>query len=122
MKFKPTKKKISGQNYIPSVIEPSFGIGRIIYCILEHSFWIRKSNSDEEKDAKKKTGTTIARAVLSLSPTIAPYKAVILPQSQNSQFNTFIKKISSDMAALGISHRVDDSGQVITEKKIQLTV
>lgn len=26
------------------------------------------------------------------------------------------------MAALGISHRVDDSGQVITEKKIQLTV
>jgi glycyl-tRNA synthetase len=27
--------------YTPHVIEPSFGIGRILYAILEHSFWTR---------------------------------------------------------------------------------
>ena len=29
------------QKYVPSVIEPSFGIGRIITCIFEHSFKMR---------------------------------------------------------------------------------
>ena len=33
--------KMSGQNYVPSVIEPSFGIGRIMYCVLEHNFYSR---------------------------------------------------------------------------------
>lgn len=29
------------REYTPNVIEPSFGIGRILYCLLEHSFWTR---------------------------------------------------------------------------------
>jgi glycyl-tRNA synthetase len=29
------------REYVPNVIEPSFGIGRILYCLLEHNFWIR---------------------------------------------------------------------------------
>lgn len=35
-------KKLNGQNFTPSVIEPSFGIGRIIYAIFEHSFYTRE--------------------------------------------------------------------------------
>ena len=31
----------SVRQYIPNVIEPSFGIGRIIYCLLEHLYWHR---------------------------------------------------------------------------------
>ena len=40
-------KKVSGRNFTPSVIEPSFGIGRIMYCMFEHSFYVRKD--DEQK-------------------------------------------------------------------------
>ncbi len=29
------------EEYIPSVIEPAFGIGRIMYSMLEHNFKIR---------------------------------------------------------------------------------
>ena len=29
-------QKLSGRNFTPSVIEPSFGIGRIMYCMFEH--------------------------------------------------------------------------------------
>ena len=29
------------REYVPNVIEPSFGIGRIIYCLLEHAYWQR---------------------------------------------------------------------------------
>lgn len=30
--------------YTPNVIEPSFGIGRILYCLLEHVFWTRSGD------------------------------------------------------------------------------
>ena len=36
-----TTKKVSGQSYTPSVIEPSFGIGRIMYCMMEHCYYTR---------------------------------------------------------------------------------
>lgn len=29
------------RDYTPNVIEPSFGIGRILYCLLEHVYWHR---------------------------------------------------------------------------------
>jgi glycyl-tRNA synthetase len=36
------KKRLAGRNFVPSVIEPSFGIGRILYCIFEHSYYTRE--------------------------------------------------------------------------------
>lgn len=36
--FKREKKKVHVEEIIPSVIEPSFGIGRIFYALLENSF------------------------------------------------------------------------------------
>ncbi len=32
--------------FTPHVIEPSFGIGRIMYCILEHNFRQRSNKND----------------------------------------------------------------------------
>jgi len=43
--FARDQKTMLEEKFIPHVIEPSFGIGRIIYCIFEHSFKMR------EKDA-----------------------------------------------------------------------
>jgi glycyl-tRNA synthetase len=37
---KVTKKQATYE-YIPNVIEPSFGIGRILYSLIEHNFWQR---------------------------------------------------------------------------------
>jgi glycyl-tRNA synthetase (class II) len=34
-------KFVAGQHITPGVIEPSFGIGRILYAVLEHAYWIR---------------------------------------------------------------------------------
>lgn len=30
------------RNFTPSVIEPSFGVGRILYCLFEHAFYARE--------------------------------------------------------------------------------
>jgi len=34
------------EDVLPSVIEPSFGIGRIMYSILEHNFHIREGDEN----------------------------------------------------------------------------
>lgn len=76
---KSTSKTVHVEEIIPSVIEPSFGIGRIMYSLLEHSFRMR--DGDE------------ARNYLSLPPIIAPLKCSVLPLSNNQDFIPFIKKI-----------------------------
>jgi hypothetical protein len=34
--------QVSGRTFTPAVIEPSFGIGRIMYCMFEHAFYSRE--------------------------------------------------------------------------------
>ena len=33
------------REYIPNVIEPSFGIGRILYSLMEHAYWTREGDA-----------------------------------------------------------------------------
>ena len=37
----------SCRRFIPSVIEPSFGIGRILYCMFEHAYYQRESSEEK---------------------------------------------------------------------------
>ncbi|KAF0852831.1 Glycine--tRNA ligase 1 [Andalucia godoyi] len=93
-------KRIHGQTFTPSVIEPSFGLGRILYSLLEHAYYVR-GGEDE------------ARAVLSLSPLIAPYKVALLPLSANDAFSAILGEIRRSLSAVGVSCKVDDSGSSV---------
>ncbi|CAO1341939.1 unnamed protein product [Diamesa hyperborea] len=92
---KTASKTVHVEEIIPSVIEPSFGIGRIMYALLEHSFKMR--DGDE------------ARCYFSLPPVVAPLKCSVLPLSNNQEFAPFTKKISTNLTRLDVSHKVDDS-------------
>ncbi|XP_062548703.1 glycine--tRNA ligase isoform X2 [Armigeres subalbatus] len=92
---KTTSKTIHVEEITPSVIEPSFGVGRIMYSLLEHSFQMREG--DEQ------------RGYFSLPPIVAPLKCSVLPLSNNAEFVPFVKKISSALTNVDISHKVDDS-------------
>lgn len=76
---KTTSKTIHVEEIIPSVIEPSFGIGRIMYALLEQSFQMREG--DEQ------------RCYFALPAVIAPIKCSVLPLSNNVEFQPFIKQI-----------------------------
>lgn len=93
LQVKRYQKTVHVEEIVPSVIEPSFGIGRIIYAIWEHNFVVR--------DAQ--------RTYLSLPSVIAPYKCSVLPLSSNDEFKPLIKKISGLLTSVGVSHKVDDS-------------
>ena len=73
------KKTVHVEEIIPSVIEPSFGIGRVMYAVFEHNF--RKREGDE------------MRTFLSLPPVVAPLKCSVLPLSGNNEFVPFVKKL-----------------------------
>ncbi|ELQ74404.1 Glycyl-tRNA synthetase, class II tRNA synthetase [Trachipleistophora hominis] len=60
LEYKRSENTIHVEDFIPSVIEPSFGIGRLFYSLVEQVYWERRD--DEE------------RSVLSLSPVVAPYQ------------------------------------------------
>ncbi|XP_065557618.1 LOW QUALITY PROTEIN: glycine--tRNA ligase-like [Artemia franciscana] len=88
-------KKVHVENFVPSVIEPSFGIGRILYVILEHNFGVR------EGDEK--------RTFLKLPPIVAPYKCCVLPLSNKPDFMPFVKQISQDLEDQEIPSEVNTS-------------
>ena len=46
-KYKTVKK--TTEQYIPSVIEPSFGIDRILVSIFEHTYYSREENNESNK-------------------------------------------------------------------------
>lgn len=91
--IKRYQKTLYVEEIVPSVIEPSFGIGRIMYAIWEHNF--------KERDAQ--------RTYLALPPVIAPYKCSVLPLSTNDEFKPFTRKLSLMLTNAGISHKIDDS-------------
>lgn len=92
---KSTSKTVHVEEIIPSVIEPSFGIGRIMYSLLEHSF--RAREGDEQRN------------YFSLPSSVAPLKCSVLPLSNNPDFTPYIKRISSALTRVDVSHKVDDS-------------
>ena len=51
VEIKRYEKVIHVEEVVPSVIEPSFGIGRILYAVLEHSF--RQREGDEQRNVSR---------------------------------------------------------------------
>lgn len=97
VEYKTIKESV--RNFIPNVIEPSFGMGRIFYALLEHSFWAR----EEDKE----------RGVLSLPPLVAPFKVLIVPISSNEQLSPIAVQLSKRLRSAGIPSRIDDSSATI---------
>jgi glycyl-tRNA synthetase len=91
--------------FTPSVIEPSFGIGRIIYCLYEHSFYTRPSKDGDEK-----------LNVFRFTSLVAPIKCTVFPLVQNSEYEAVAKKIAKSLIAFGISNKIDETGASIGKR------
>ncbi|XP_061337119.1 glycine--tRNA ligase, mitochondrial 1 [Gastrolobium bilobum] len=99
------KKKEHQRVFIPSVIEPSFGIGRIIYCLFEHSFYMRPSKAGDEQ-----------LNVFRFPSFVAPIKCTVFPLVQNQKYEEVAKDISKSLTAAKISHKIDITGTSIGKR------
>ncbi|KAJ1968186.1 Glycine--tRNA ligase 1, mitochondrial [Dispira parvispora] len=95
--------KRSVREFIPNVIEPSFGVGRILYAVIEHSYWVR-----EEGDGQ--------RGVLSFPTCVAPFKCLVLPLSNSEVFTPMVKELAGALRRMGIPAKVDDSSASIGKR------
>ncbi|UJR15719.1 hypothetical protein I4U23_002654 [Adineta vaga] len=93
------EKTVQVEEFTPSVIEPTFGFGRIMYVMLEHNFHIRREDSQ--------------RKYFILPSSIAPYKCAILPLSSHLALLPFIKQISELLTQAGLAHKIDSSNAAI---------
>lgn len=103
--FRTESKMVSGKSLYPSVIEPSFGVGRILWCLWEHCYYVREG----EDDADAQT----VRGVLALPGCVAPVKCCVLPLSKNVVFEQLVAEVRQKLSAAGLVNRVDDSGSSI---------
>ncbi|KAG9148884.1 hypothetical protein Leryth_024639 [Lithospermum erythrorhizon] len=99
------KKKEHQRVFTPSVIEPSFGIGRIIYCLYEHTFDSRPSKDGDEQ-----------LNFFRFPPLVAPIKCTVFPLVQTQEYEDVAKSISKSLAAAGLSYKIDITGTTIGKK------
>ena len=89
------KEKISGSKIVPHVIEPSYGVDRMLYAVLDHSY------------SKKDDYVT-----LRLNGLVAPIKVGIFPLMSKDGLDEIASKIVADVSRAGLMAHYDDSGSI----------
>jgi len=104
--FAEETTKISGETIVPHVIEPSYGIDRIFYSVIEHAFLeekLGKSEDDEEEDA---------RIIMKLQNEVAPVQVAILPLLSREELIQHARSIENRLRTKGLLVSYDDSGTI----------
>lgn len=97
--FSTEKRTVVESKYTPSVIEPSYGIGRILYAVLEHAFSQR--DGDEQ------------RCVMAFRPTVAPVKVGIYRLINHAPFDPVVARVKDLLHSQDITCKVDSSSGTV---------
>jgi len=116
--FETIIEEVHGENIIPHVIEPSFGIDRITYSLLEHSYFeeevketeIRDKDIDKDESEDENNGSK--RIVLRLPHEVAPIQAAVLPLLSRDELINPGNEIVLKLRKKGILVSFDDSGTI----------
>ena len=93
---------VLAREYVPNVIEPSFGIGRIFYCLVEHIYWSRPGDQ--------------VRGVLSFPPWLAPTQLLIVSLSSHPSFASIVTPLATRIRRADISSSIDGSSTTIGKR------
>eukprot|EP00397_Hematodinium_sp_SG-2012_P016506 GEMP01016843.1.p1 GENE.GEMP01016843.1~~GEMP01016843.1.p1 ORF type:complete len:637 (+),score=163.03 GEMP01016843.1:103-2013(+) len=98
--------------FTPGVIEPSFGVDRILFSILEHAYYARakEDNTDDKQ----------TRGVLALPAIIAPYKVTVLPLDQritrDEKYAAVWKQLRMAFGQRNLSYTVDETSATLGKR------
>ncbi len=98
--FEETTEEVKGEKLIPHVIEPSFGIDRILYCVLLHSFHSANKEDEEDKDYFK------------FQNEIAPIQVSVLPLVNKKGLDIIASEIQENLRNNGFTVDYDGSGSI----------
>jgi len=89
----------SGEHVVPEVIEPSFGVGRLVYTALAHSY--ERDVVDGEE-----------RTYLSLPPEIAPTTVGVFPLMDRDGLAERAREVARGLREDGLAVAYDDAGAI----------
>ncbi len=90
---------VTGYRIIPRVIEPSFGVDRILYALWEHAY-----------ESTEKEGEAYTR--MRLSPKVAPIQAAVLPLTSKDGLPELADQIEADLRGAGLLTDRDAAGSI----------
>jgi glycyl-tRNA synthetase len=90
---------VRGEDIVPHVIEPSYGIDRMCYAVLEQAY-------DED------TADGESRTVMRFSPKVAPVQVAVFPLMTRDGLDTIAREITRTLHKKGILAEYDDSGAI----------
>lgn len=93
------EETVNGEKFVPHVIEPSYGIDRIFYFVLEHNY------REIEKEGER-------YSIMSLPAGIAPIKAGVFPLVSKDGLPEIAREIEKDLRKNGIISFYDDGGSI----------
>jgi len=91
----------SGEHITPHVVEPSFGVDRLVYTVLAHSYRTDEKGDDEEE-----------RTVLSLPAEVAPRTVAVFPLMDKDGLDERAEAVAEELRAAGFEVAYDASGSI----------
>jgi glycyl-tRNA synthetase len=99
LNFQIVEEEKTGESILPEVVEPSFGIDRILYSVLDHAY------VEDEIDGESRT-------VLQLEPEVAPMELAVFPLMDKDGMGEKARKLADNLRETGLSVKYDDSGNI----------
>ncbi len=87
----------NGEHVVPHVVEPSFGVDRLVYTLLDHAY------REDEIEGEQRT-------YLALDPAVAPTLVAVFPLTDDEEARA--NEVVADLRAAGLSVDYDDSGNI----------
>ncbi|WP_134672443.1 glycine--tRNA ligase [Halorussus marinus] len=97
--FSVDEIKETGEHVLPHVVEPSIGVDRVIYTVLDHAY--------EEDEIEGE-----ARTRLALEPEVAPTFVGVFPLMDKDGMGETAREVTADLRAAGFDVTYDDSGNI----------
>ena len=98
-------KVIQYKEFYPYVIEPSFGIDRLMYAVLNHNFHLRQEDTN--------------RIVMTLNKNVAPYQVAVFQLSNKEELIEYTLKIKNILKSDGLTCFTDLSSTAIGKRYVR---
>ncbi|MFT4950235.1 MAG: glycyl-tRNA synthetase, partial [Natronomonas sp.] len=89
----------AGERVTPHVVEPSFGVGRLVYTVLAHAYETDVVDGEE-------------RTYLSLPPALAPTTVGVFPLMDRDGLGDRAREVATQLRKAGLAVTYDDSGAI----------
>ncbi len=93
-------EKRTGERVIPHVVEPSYGVDRILWAVLEHAYTTREGEAGEQL------------TVLRLQPAVAPVTVGVFPLVSKDGLDTIAEGLDGALRGAGLRTYYDGSGSI----------